>query len=275
VRADTVFDRDLTLDATGEPGVLRGEFHDRWYIDRALHGGHVVAVMARAAETAVADPARHLRSLSVHYVAPAQPGPYEAHTVVDRTGRSLSNVRVQILQNGTVIASAMAALGTAWASVDWDHTAMPDVAGPDECPDLWDGTGGFTNLHQNYLYRRAIGGPIRSGERATRSGGWLRLKEPRPADAAMVANLADTWIPGPFTMFTEPFIFPTVDLTVQILRPLPLVDDDGSGFHLVVHSIDTALDGYVIQDTEVWSPSRVLVARARQHALLIPVTPRT
>lgn len=267
----TQFDRDLTLTETDRPGVFTGEFHDRWYIDRALHGGHVISMLARACEQAVGDPGRAMRSLTVHYVAPAQAGPFEMVTQIDRTGRSLSNVRAQIVQGGSVIASAMAALGGPWESIEWDHTSMPDVPPPEECPDLWEGTGGFTKLHHNFDYRRAMGGAIRSGERKHLTGGWIRLRDYRPVDAALAAGLSDTWVPGPFTMLTERAMFPTIDLSVHFLRPLPLVGDDGSEHCLVWHRLDTSTGGYVIQDTEVWTRSGVLLARGRQHALLIPL----
>ena len=95
---DTQFDRDLALADTERPYVYRGSFDEQWYIDRALHGGHVISAIVRAFERAVADPARALRSITVHYVQPAQVGPYAIEVVIDRTGRSLSNARTQIIQ---------------------------------------------------------------------------------------------------------------------------------------------------------------------------------
>ena len=269
---DTQFDRDLALADTERPYVYTGSFGQRWYIDRALHGGHVISAIVRAFERAVADPVRALRSITVHYVRPAQVGPYTIEVVIDRTGRSLSNARAQIIQGGSVIASAMAALGGQWASIEWDRTAMPDVRPPEECPVLW--TDGATSaLHHNYTYRRAIGGPVRSGGMHPESGGWVNLADPRPVDAALAAGLADTWPPTPFMMISVPIKFPTIDLTVQLLAPLPLERDDGREPCLVWHKIDSSVGGYVIQDTEVWTRGGRLIARGRQHALLIPVAP--
>lgn len=267
---DTQFDRDLALTDTDQPYVYEGSFDARWYIDRSLHGGHVISAVVRAFERAVADPERAMRSITVHYVRPARVGPYTIEVVIDRTGRSLSNARAQITQDGTVIASAMAALGGQWASIEWDRTVMPEVAPPEECPVLWT-EGATAALHHNYTYRRAIGAAMRSGAMEPQSGGWLRLVEPRPVDAALAAGLADTWPPTPYTMVSTPIMFPTIELTVQLLAPLPLDGDDGLDPCLVWHRIDTSMGGYVIQDTEVWSRHGRLVARGRQHALLIPV----
>jgi acyl-CoA thioesterase len=266
------FDRDLVLHETDREHTFSGTFHDRWYIDRALHGGHVISAMVRGIEQAVADPQRALRSITIHYVAPAKPGAYEIVNTIDRTGRSLSNVRAQIMQDGKVIASAMAALGTEWPSIEWNSASMPDVPPASECPDMLSGTGGFTNLHRNFTYRRAFGGGIFSGKRLTKSGGWIRLVEPRPLDAALICGLTDTWIPLPFTMFDKPVLFPTIDLTVQLLRSFPIEGNDGTEPCFVWHRSDTSQHGYLIQDTEVWSHDHQLLARARQHALLIPIS---
>jgi acyl-CoA thioesterase len=283
-----LFDRDLALieDASpslaGGPMVRRfsGTFSDRWFIDRALHGGHVIAAMVRAVEAAVADPARPIRSLTNHYLLPAKAGSFQIDVTIERSGRTLTNVSARLTQQGQTVALALAAHGGPWESYDWDHTVMPVVPNPEDCPDLWEGTGGFTNLHKNWQYRLAMGPAMRSGkindaERTESiSGGWVRLAEPRPVDAAVAAALTDTWIPLPFTYIdeTHPVMFPTIELTVHFLDQLPLANDTGQEFCFVWHRIDTSRSGFVLQDTEVWTRSGRLIARGRQKALLIPVT---
>lgn len=285
---DNLFDRDLKLseEHLGDPGgegALRrfcGSFSDRWFIDRALHGGHSIAAMVKAIEAAVDSPHRPLRSLTNHYVLPAQAAPFHIDVTIERSGRTLTNVSARLIQEGRTIALALAALGGAWDSYDWDHTSMPRVARPEDCPSLWGDTGERTNLHRNWQYRVAIGPMIRSGllfdetRTETISGGWVRLVEPRPVDAALAAALTDTWVPVPFTHVDEehPVLFPTVDLTVQFLDPLPLPGDTGEDPCLVWHRIDTSRAGFVVQDTEVWTRNGRLIARGRQHAILIPAT---
>ena len=48
----TLFDRDLALTDTDRPYVYEGSFDPRWYIDRSLHGGHVISVIVRAFDVA-------------------------------------------------------------------------------------------------------------------------------------------------------------------------------------------------------------------------------
>ncbi len=273
------FDRDLTLTrvpAEGETARYQGAFEDRWFIDRAVHGGQVIAAVVRAIEAAVGDPTRSLRSITHHYLLPATAGPFTIDVSTDRHGRTLTNVSATLRQDGKVVGSSLAALGTTWDSFEWDHTTMPEVPPPDQCPDFWGGGGGFVNLHRQWQYGHAIGPRMRSStlrdpsRRETVSGGWLRLKDPRPVDAALAACLTDTWPPGVFAHLGEdPVIFPTVDLTVQLMGALPAADDDGTEHCLVWHRLDTSRSGWVLQDTEVWTQRGKLIARGRQHALLI------
>ena len=285
----TLFDRDLALTEEtlppaieGGPVVRRftGTFSDRWFIDRALHGGHVIAVMVRAVEAAVDDPARSIRSLTNHYLLPAKAGPFHIDVTIERSGRTLTNVSARLVQQGQTVSLALSALGGPWESYDWDHTSMPVVPDPEDCPDLWGDTGGSTNLHKNWRYKLAMGPALNSGliTDPTRpesiSGGWVRLVEPRPVDAGLAAALTDTWVPMPFTHIDEDHrvLFPTIELTVHFLDPLPLPDDTGEEPCLVWHRIDTSRSGFVVQDTEVWTRTGRLIARGRQKALLIPVT---
>lgn len=273
------FDRDLALVVVSAEvdGTVRinGTFHDRWYIDRAIHGGHVIAALVRAAEAAADDRDRALRSITVHYVRPAKAAPFQVEVRMDRIGRTLTNATLRLLQDGDVTATALVALGGPWDSPTWDFTQMPKVAPPEDCPNLWGAGRGFTNLHDQWTYRRAIGPDFMSGELFANppivSGGWMLLKEPRPVDAAMAAGLVDTWIPLVFTQVDAEHrvMFPTVDLTVHLLDSLPLVDEDPNEPCLVWHRIDESRDGFAVQDTEVWTRSGRLIARGRQHGLVI------
>jgi acyl-CoA thioesterase len=289
----SLFDRDLALTEESLPTAsdqaagggtttrrFTGTFSDAWFIDRALHGGHVIAAMVRAVEAAIDDPQRSLRSLTNHYLLPAKGGAFHIDVTIERSGRTLTNASARLVQDDKTVGLALAALGGPWDSHEWDHTTMPDVPAPEDCPDLWENSGGHTNLHKQWQYGVAMGPMMRSGklfdETRTEmvSGGWLRLADPRPVDAALAAALTDTWVPTPFAYIDDehPVMFPTIDLTVQFLDPLPLPGDTGLEPCLVWHRIDTSRAGFVVQDTEVWTKSGRLIARGRQQALLIKVT---
>ena len=59
---------------------------------------------------------------------------------------------------------------------------------------------------------------------------------------------------------------PTIDLTIHI-RELPRPDDE---WFLAVFSTRTLTDGFLEEDSEIWTPDGRLLAQGRQLALLIP-----
>ncbi len=276
------FDRDLALVEEAVPfnaeslvtRRFRGTFSDRWLIERGLHGGHSIAAMTRAIEAGAGDESRALRSLTNHYLLPVYAGPFHIDVTIERAGRSLTNVSACLVQEGTTVGLALAALGEPRESYDWDHAVMPSVGAPEDCPDLWEGLNS-PSVQKNWESRVAIGPRYGSGKlfdasrTETVSGGWIRLRDPRPVDAAVAAALTDTWLPTPFTYLDDehPALFPTVELTVQFLDPLPLPDDTGELPCFVLHRVDTARSGFLVQDTEVWTRHGRLIARGRQHAL--------
>ena len=66
------FDDDIALSTTGD-----GAIADGWATPRGPHGGYVMALVARAMEQAVDDPARQPRSLTCHFLRPPKVGPVQ------------------------------------------------------------------------------------------------------------------------------------------------------------------------------------------------------
>src|SRR6267143_2523010 len=74
------------------PGRYRAVVDDSWRVLRGPNGGYLAAVVLRALTQEVADPRRSPRSLTLHYLAPPEPGPVEVTVVVERAGRSLATL---------------------------------------------------------------------------------------------------------------------------------------------------------------------------------------
>ena len=102
-------------------------------------------------------------------------------------------------------------------------------------------------------------------------GGWVRLAEPQPYEPAVLAAMADAWIPP---LLTRPelgrFSVPTVELTVHILDRAALDDLAPDDWCQVRFATDTAADGFLTEEGSIWSPDGSLLAHARQLALLTP-----
>ncbi len=266
----TRFDRDTAVtrlsDDTYEVQIDRA-----WWIVRGPNGGYIAAILVRAMEAAVDDAERSLRSLTVHYLRPPAEGQATVSTRLERTGRGLSTVTARLEQNGAVQAIATAAFAKSRGGEEMLHAAPPDIPSPEECPvrEL-----GGVPLQAQFDKRIAIGPTTFEPADRTReavTGGWLRLAEPRPLDAALLATYADAWPPAVFASSETPPItagVPTVDLTVHIRCPLPVPMDE-DGFVLVVFRTRQIADGFLEEDGEIWTRDGRLIAHSRQLGVAI------
>lgn len=272
----TRFDEDtaLTRLSTGAAGEATGEatFEGRvgssWRVARGANGGYVAALLLRALQLTLNDPARPPRSLTVHYLAPAEEEPFRIETRIERSGRTLATVSARLIQGSTVAALALAAFGATRPSISFGEAQMPDIPPPESLPALFPPTPGAPSFSQQYDYRWALGDPPFSGSNSARVGGWLRLAQPRVVDALLAAAMLDAWMPCVFPRLREPISAPTIDLTVHFRTQLPLSTAQPADYLCAVFSSRLAADGYFEEDGELWSRDGQLLAHSRQLAML-------
>lgn len=284
----TCFDRDTALRALGG-GRFGVTISRDWWVVAGPNGGLVAALLVKAAESAAADPgepvARSTRSVTVHYLVPPAEGPAELVTSIDRVGRAVSFVSVRLVQEGRVRALGLVALGLSrppgrGAELAFQHAPVPSVPPPEHCPRLVavdppEGEPSPSRIRDRWDSRWAIGwlpgGEGLPPEGALEHGGWVRLAEPRPYEPAVLAAMADAWIPP---LLTRPdlgrFSVPTVELTVHLLDRSALDALAPEDWCLVRFATDTAADGFLTEEGSIWSPDGALLAHARQLALLTP-----
>ena len=266
----TRFDRDT------EPRPLGGGAYavriDRgWWVVRGPNGGYVAALLVRALTHAVGDPERTLRSFTVHYLRPPTEGEARVETVLERVGRTLTQTSARLVQNGKLQALALAAFARPRASPELHHALPPEVAPPEACPPR---PAPGVPIHERFEQRVAIGPLPGQGPRTreARTGGWLRLVEPRPLDAALLVAYADSWPPSLFTtdLVAPPSGgIPTVDLTVHVRTALPAPDVRPEDPVLVSFRTREVGQGVLEEDGEIWSRSGRLLAHSRQLATLL------
>ncbi len=261
------FDRDTQLTLTA-PGVHEGTIDRGWWVARGPNGGFIAAMLVRAMEQAVNDPARQLRSLTIHYVRPPVEGPARVETRVERVGGSLTTLGARLLQGDSLQALALAAFSKPRETASFSHAVMPEVAPPEAIAPRHDPK---VPIHARYEQRWAIGPRTFEGVRGREAvtGGWIRLAEgTRPLDAALLAAYADAWPPAVFATEELPMGLggvPTVDLTVHVRAALPLPDD----FVLVVFRTRTVAHGFLEEDGEIWSRDGRLLAHSRQLGVVL------
>ena len=93
------------------------------------------------------------------------------------------------------------------------------------------------------------------------TGGWLRLRDERPLDAATLVALTDSWFPA--VMRTEPVAVPTLELTVHLRGRLPREPD----WTLGRYRTRLARHGFLEEDAEIFSREGELLAQSRQLAI--------
>ena len=266
----TRFDRDTAVRPLGG-GAYAARVDRGWWVVRGPNGGYIAATLVRALEHAVGDPARALRSLTVHYLRPPAEGEARIETVIERAGRTVTTTSARLLQDGKLLALALAAFARAGTSPEMHHALPPEVAPPEASAPRGESP---IPIHERYEQRFAIGPLPMTGPRSreARTGGWLRLAEPRPLDAALLVAYADAWPPAVFTTDEIPPStggVPTVDLTVHIRTPLPAPGLRPDEPVLVSFRTREVSQGLLEEDGEIWTRDGRLLAHSRQLALLL------
>ena len=112
-----------------DPGRFTGQVHPGWTIAGKPNGGYLLALLARAACAGSAHP--HPIAASAHYLRSPDPGPVTVAVELLRAGRSASQLRVRLVQDGAPCIEALFTTSTLepdtkpyWAD------GVPDAAGP-------------------------------------------------------------------------------------------------------------------------------------------------
>ena len=266
------FERDTSVTEV-EAGVFEGRVNRDWWIVFGPNGGFLAAMLVRAMTAAVDDHSRAPRSLTIHYTAAPAEGAVRIATTIERAGRSLTTVSARMEQAGRLVALAIGAFSRERiAAIEFSEAPAPDVAAPEAVP-LMTMAGTLPPFTRQWEIRPALGRPPFSGsDGSTLTGGWIRplngvgdgSASPHPIDDALVAQLADAWLPAVFTRLTEPNPVPTIDLTIHFRADLPLPAD----YVLVTFESRLSQGGFIEEDGAIWSRDGRLIAHSRQLALL-------
>jgi acyl-CoA thioesterase len=269
----TAFERDTAVAPVGD-GVWQAMISDQWAVPRGPNGGYIAALILRALEAAVGDPDRAPRSLTLHYLRPPVAGqPAQIDVKIEREGRSVTSLSARLVQDGGVMVIALAAFATDFPTALEYATTAPDVGPPPDSLNIFAPAPGIPEIALRVGTAPRFGPGAGSGPGGEPlAGGWLRLAEPRIADAAALAFYADAWLPAPFSMLEQPVPAPTIDLTIHFRTRLPHPGMAIDAPVLARFSSSTSHGGFFEEDGTIWAPDGTLLVQSRQLALLFPAS---
>ena len=253
----------LTTPRSAGDGRFTIDVPDGWQQGRGAFGGLVLAILTRAAEAAVADPDRPLRSLTAEIVGPVQPGPTELAAEVLRAGTGVTTVACRLLQGGEVQAHAVGAFGKARAT----YAAPPALAPPDLSRSWREITPVPVGPPMAPVFARHV--EFRFLSQGDTVEGWVSLREPGAArDAAYIVALADCWWPALINPTTAT-ARPVATLTFALER-LAGLDGLDPGAPLRYRArILAGGDGYAVEQRELWGEDGRLVALNQQTIVIM------
>lgn len=214
------------LDAGTEPGRFAAAVHSEWTIGGKPNGGYLLAMLCRAAVVTGTHP--HVLATSAHYLHSPEPGPVTIDVEVLRAGRSASQLRARMGQDGRPCVEALVTTSTlagAESGPFWTR-GTPELwpAGVEESVRIPGRTpaGVPVPIMEQVDLRMdpatlgfAAGRPSGRGELR----GWLALPGGAAFDPVSLVFAVDAFPPATFDIGPTGWV-PTLELTVYV-RALP------------------------------------------------------
>jgi acyl-coenzyme A thioesterase PaaI-like protein len=250
---------------TAGPGRFEAAIDPEWTIADKPNGGYLLAMLGRAAVSVGTH--HHVITASAQFLTSPEPGPVVVEAEVLRAGRSASQVRARMSQDGRPCLEALLTTADLEATEGpyWDGgTPEPGSVTFEECvrlpPETPDGRR-VAIMDEVELRLEpgslafAAGSPRGLGELR----GWLRLPAGEAFDPISLLYAVDAFPPATFDVEFAGWM-PTLELTVYV-RALP-----APGPVRVLHRAHLIEARRVDESCTVWDASGRLVAQSTQLA---------
>jgi acyl-coenzyme A thioesterase PaaI-like protein len=254
------------VSACGE-GRFEAEVHPEWTILGKPNGGYLLATMGRAAAEVGGHP--DVIAASAHYVGSPEPGRVAIETELLRVGKSASQVRVRMVQEGRLCVEALVTTSRLDpdAAPYWDGGLPPlPPSSYEDCqrlvPSTPDGTRVAIMEQIDVLLDHSSVGFL-SGRPSGRGElrGWLALPHGEAFDPVSLLFAVDAYPPATFEVERAGWV-PTLELTVYV-RALP-----APGPVRVLQRVQLIEGQRVDEACFVWDSSDRLVAQGTQLAAI-------
>jgi Thioesterase-like superfamily len=255
----------VTAVTEGAPGRFSAEVDPEWGIGAKPNGGYLLSILARAATSAGPHP--HAIAASAHYLHSPKPGPVLIETELLRAGRSASQIRARMEQDGQPCVEALITASQFGpdSAPYWDR-GLPELSQSryEDCPRLVPRLpNGIPVAIMEQIEVRldpdssGFGDGRPSGRGELR--GWLALPGGAAFDPAALLFAVDAFPPATFDIEFSGWV-PTLELTGYV-RALP-----APGPVRVLHRASLIDNGRVDEACFVWDQTGRLVAQGTQLA---------
>ncbi len=231
-----------------------------WQQGRTIFGGLSAALSLQAVLRERPADFPPFKSAQVSFIAPVK----QAQTFdvsVLRQGRSVTSVSVDCLSGDDLALRTILLFAQPRASrITHDSWGRPFVAGPSHYATLALDSKIAPACAYNFEMRPAGGSLPVSGAESPELLMWVRHLDAQGVDPAVaLIALADSLPPAAMTCFTEPAAISSASWMIDLPQPAAV----GEWF-LVSSFSQQALEGYSLQDMEIWDESGRRVLWARQ-----------
>ncbi|HJN50572.1 MAG TPA: thioesterase family protein [Pseudomonadales bacterium] len=273
LRRMTSFDRDTAV-TLQSPGIYTTDIRDNWNVTIGPNGGYIAAIILRALLSHLDDAEKETRSITYHFLSPAEPGPARVTVSTEKLGRSFVTLTARLIQNERTAAVALATFAPPRSHFSYCDFTMPDVPSPEQIDaslHMNPAMPGHVAFRDHYDQRLAIGPTPPNRSAVAEVGGWTRFVERRPFDALAVVAISDSWYPSTMARDVPELTAPTIDHTVHLFASLPCKDLNPDDYLLVEFRTSLAQNGFLQEDGRIWKPDGTMLAQSRQMALIIPL----
>jgi acyl-CoA thioesterase len=254
------------------PGTPTVTVDRSWFSFAGVHGGHLAALGLAAMRELVPD-RLHVRTVTVHFLAPVDDRPVAFRPRLERHGRGSAFGSFTAEQAGRSVLTGSAVFGAARTGPGYDGVPPLAVPAPHDCPEVH--LPHELAAFSQYLELRAALPvvPLDGDGKRPELAFWVRFADRRPLGPEAAVLLTDALPPALFAVWTRPRPVPSVDLTVHLTDTAHLTETahltgppqaGPAGWALVRITTEHAGNGWAVDASTVWTQDGDLLALGRQ-----------
>jgi hypothetical protein len=255
---------DVSRVTANSAGYFDATINPEWTIVGKPNGGYLLAMVGRAAASVSAQP--HVIAASAHYLHAPDPGPVVIEAEVLRSGRSASQVRARMSQDGQACVEVLMTTSQLGATAPYWDRGLPEMGQVpyEDCVRLTPRTPDGTRvaiMEQVEVRLEPESAAFRTGQPSGRGElrGWLSLPHGETFDPTSLLFAVDAFPPATFDIEYSGWV-PTLELTAYV-RALP-----APGPVRVLHRAQLIDAQRVDEACFVWDGTGRLVAQSTQLA---------